>query len=827
MQSSNVSAAEQGAASTQNAEETPTLKQGDRVGNRFVVEKRLRDDIVGATYRAIDEQSGKHIALLVFSSALVRDRALTRDLRVAFKLAKPLNHKNILRVYGMGREGGSRYLAGEHIGARSLATLLERKARAGKSFTLKGTYNLMAHICNALQHALPTMVHGTLRPSSVLVTREGRVKLAGFGMAALRPAIVAHRPMLRRWDRACLPSYGDLPPDAPVGGRAEESGQGREIDAVEAAVHVDADSESAQVEALEPSYADVASTEAESDLNGLERSADDAASFDTGMFATGATAADVEPLTGDAEAPPQYAGHAGSARDDLHALGVLLYSLLVGKPPHTESPVLPDDVAERLPSDIGEVMRRCFACETEARFREPAEVKAALLEVVQQSSQKRSSGAQHRSGRPPSEAQPQVEPTATAPNIVPTESAPAIPAARTAPSIPLALADPSASGDSDSLPGGAREISDLSQSAPFEAEIEPMPAELEPQRSHKPRLSSLTEPGNAPPPLPGETSADAVPLLDQAPDRRGRSGSTSFEIPELGSDRPEGEEVDDTALRWLLQKEGIDLGPFTKTQVVEKLFAEEISPQTLAFDIETSRRLPLSEFTAFETAVVSWVHEKADRERKRAENAAEASYRRRSRVLAVVAVLLVLGLAGGGGGYAWFQATRPTPVKAHLGRLVAAMNHELPRVALPDEVDERVGSNGASRGKAARRAGRSRKRGRSREDKAWREAQMASQSAVDLGAGGKPFDNQAVYAAVSSRSRKLMKCLEAEARRNPSLKSIEVKVTVVPKGNLINIRLPQGSKPGAACVRKALSGLKTPAFAGTNRTVSFPYTIGK
>ena len=34
------------------------LKQGDTVGTRFVIDERLRDDVLGGVYRAVDEKSG-------------------------------------------------------------------------------------------------------------------------------------------------------------------------------------------------------------------------------------------------------------------------------------------------------------------------------------------------------------------------------------------------------------------------------------------------------------------------------------------------------------------------------------------------------------------------------------------------------------------------------------------------------------------------------------------------------------------------------------------------------------------------------------------------
>ncbi|MCA9538834.1 MAG: protein kinase, partial [Myxococcales bacterium] len=184
--------------------EATAIKQGDKVGNRFVIDERLGDGVFGTTYRAVDEKSGKKIAILMMDPALAADKASTDALRTSVKLATELVHKNVLGVFGMGKEGARRYVAYEYVDGQTLSELLDKKAEAGKQFTLKGAYNLMAHVCNGLQYAREKMSHDTLRPSVVLINRTGRVKVADFGFAALRPALLGAGTALGQWDLACL-----------------------------------------------------------------------------------------------------------------------------------------------------------------------------------------------------------------------------------------------------------------------------------------------------------------------------------------------------------------------------------------------------------------------------------------------------------------------------------------------------------------------------------------------------------------------------------------------------------------------------------------------
>jgi serine/threonine-protein kinase len=103
-----------------------------------------------------------------------------------------LDHKNVGATYGLfGAMVGSdavAYLAAEYIDGQTLRDMLQKKVAAGRTFSLKGTYNVVAHLCNALIYAHGATVHGGLTPDSVLVNSAGRVKVVDFGLArTLRP----------------------------------------------------------------------------------------------------------------------------------------------------------------------------------------------------------------------------------------------------------------------------------------------------------------------------------------------------------------------------------------------------------------------------------------------------------------------------------------------------------------------------------------------------------------------------------------------------------------------------------------------------------------
>jgi len=622
------------------------LKQGDTVGSRFVVDERLRRAVVGGVYRAVDQKSGKKISILMMDPGIAGEKETTEALRAGIKAATELAHKNIVGTFGMGKEGRRRYIAREYVDGQTLAELLEKKAMAGKHFTLKGAYNLVAHVCNGLQYARSRMTHGTLRPSAILINRTGRVKVSGFGTAVLRPALCARRPELSRWDAACLPDTSEV-----------------------------------------------------------------------------------------ADAPEV---------DDIYAVGVLLYSLLSGQPP--EGPIfeLPEAVRARLPEAMVSVLRRCVSTDPEQRFQDPNELKTELLQVVEIA----------RGAQP----------------VAPAQSRPGVP-------------------ETGPIPAASIEV------------MEDTPAPRPSNRISSSRRKNRAE---------GERKKEVG----------------GFVIPELHAASSEDHD-DGTAERWLVEREGVDYGPYTRNHVVEQLRKEEIDAQTVLYDIESDRRLALAEFAAFDVALVAWSHERADLEKQRAEQAAVNAAKRRTRMALTVFATLTLVIGGGIGGWFWYQSSLPEPVRAHLGALVVAMNTGLPAVPLPEEAlpetdaekRDRLASKRSGRRKAAAAADRRRQ---------IEEARLAASSNLNAASGsGQKFQRAAFDRVVGKRYGRLTKCLQREAGRNPKASKLDVKITVIPSGRLINVHMPTGTEAANRCVRQALGGLRVPAFDGTNHAVTLPFSIGK
>lgn len=168
------------------------LANGVRLNDRYEIEEFLGRTPYGESYRARDMASGQLVTIKALNPALIADGATMERLTREVQVASQLDHKNIAATYGLfGAQVGSdpvAYLACEFVDGQTLREMLEKKRASGRAFSLKGAYNVIAHLCNALVYAHGTTVHGGLTPDSVMVNSAGRVKLTDFGLArTLKP----------------------------------------------------------------------------------------------------------------------------------------------------------------------------------------------------------------------------------------------------------------------------------------------------------------------------------------------------------------------------------------------------------------------------------------------------------------------------------------------------------------------------------------------------------------------------------------------------------------------------------------------------------------
>lgn len=156
---------------------------GDVLG-RYVLEEEIGRGSMGIVFRARHPELGAHRAVKVLKPELVEsDRSLMRRLHQEARMMEQLStHGGIARVfdYGTTTDEATCYLVMELLEGGNLADRLQRSPPPGLD-EVEATWTALADALSFVHdHGI---VHRDLKPSNVLFDREGRVKIADFGVA--------------------------------------------------------------------------------------------------------------------------------------------------------------------------------------------------------------------------------------------------------------------------------------------------------------------------------------------------------------------------------------------------------------------------------------------------------------------------------------------------------------------------------------------------------------------------------------------------------------------------------------------------------------------
>ena len=145
----------------------------------YRLEELLGDGGLGGVYRAVDGASGKEAAFRLFTRDVSADAMLADRLRAMAPALKRLQHPNIAAFYELMAVGPDLALFLEFVPG---ATLDKVRQPAGRLDT-NVSVSCAVQVLRALEAAHGAgVLHHALRPSNVMVTRQGTVKVLDFGI---------------------------------------------------------------------------------------------------------------------------------------------------------------------------------------------------------------------------------------------------------------------------------------------------------------------------------------------------------------------------------------------------------------------------------------------------------------------------------------------------------------------------------------------------------------------------------------------------------------------------------------------------------------------
>ncbi|MCL2733646.1 MAG: serine/threonine protein kinase [Actinomycetia bacterium] len=158
--------------------------EGRTVAGRYRLAEQLGSGGFGTVWRAWDQETGTEVALkeifLPPSSSGERAKWLARAEREARHAVELRAHPNVLAVHGVIVEDGTPWILMELVAGRSLAQHLDETG----ALPPEQVSAIAAGLLSGLDAAHTAgIVHRDIKPSNVMLTDDGRVLLADFGIA--------------------------------------------------------------------------------------------------------------------------------------------------------------------------------------------------------------------------------------------------------------------------------------------------------------------------------------------------------------------------------------------------------------------------------------------------------------------------------------------------------------------------------------------------------------------------------------------------------------------------------------------------------------------
>ncbi|MCL4417909.1 MAG: PASTA domain-containing protein [Actinobacteria bacterium] len=150
------------------------------IANRYKIIEKIASGGMADVYLGYDSKLERKVALKILHENYANSKNFVNRFKSEAQILSKLNNPNIVMVYDWGEFEGLYFIAMEYIQGKSLKETIEKKGALNPETIV----NYSMQICNALEVAHNNnLIHRDIKPQNILITAEGMVKVADFGIA--------------------------------------------------------------------------------------------------------------------------------------------------------------------------------------------------------------------------------------------------------------------------------------------------------------------------------------------------------------------------------------------------------------------------------------------------------------------------------------------------------------------------------------------------------------------------------------------------------------------------------------------------------------------
>lgn len=156
---------------------------GELIDGRYQLLRSMAVGGMATIYEALDTRLDRKVAVKIMHPHLANDEEFVSRFIKEAKAAAALSHPNIVNVQDQGwNQGGARaiFLVMELVEGSTLREYLHERTR----LSVAETVAYLLPVASALAAAHKSgIIHRDIKPENILISREGRIKIADFGLA--------------------------------------------------------------------------------------------------------------------------------------------------------------------------------------------------------------------------------------------------------------------------------------------------------------------------------------------------------------------------------------------------------------------------------------------------------------------------------------------------------------------------------------------------------------------------------------------------------------------------------------------------------------------
>lgn len=153
---------------------------GAILDGRYRVEQFIARGGMATVYRATDLRLDRTVAIKIMHAHLAADPGFVARFEREARAAARLSHPHLVGVFDQGVDGAYVYLAMEYVPGRTVRDVLRQQG----PLTSEQALAIIDPVLEALSAAHAAgFVHRDIKPENILITSDGRIKVADFGLA--------------------------------------------------------------------------------------------------------------------------------------------------------------------------------------------------------------------------------------------------------------------------------------------------------------------------------------------------------------------------------------------------------------------------------------------------------------------------------------------------------------------------------------------------------------------------------------------------------------------------------------------------------------------